>query len=87
MIGIQSWRDGKGRRGDFRESACALVDLEHGDIVMGGIEDEDKPTPAVDSDQATSNRSLRGDPGTALRAPVWLALLNPVMTEEVGVVG
>ena len=54
---------------------------------MGGIEDEDKPTPAVDSDQATSNRSLRGDPGTALRAPVWLALLNPVMTEEVGVVG
>jgi len=54
---------------------------------MGGIEDEDKPTPAVDSDEATFKSLVKGDPGTVLRAPVWLALLNPVMTEEVGVVG
>jgi len=54
---------------------------------MSGIEDEDKPTPAVYSDQAAFKSLVKGDPGTALRAPVWLALLNPVMTDEVGVVG
>jgi len=60
VIGIHSWRDGKGRRGDFRESACALVDLEHRDIVMSGIEDEDKPTPAVYSDQAAFKSLVKG---------------------------
>jgi hypothetical protein len=31
-----------------------------------------------------SRRSLKGEPGTRLRAPVWLALLNPETREEVG---
>jgi len=45
---------------DFRESACALVDLEHRDIVMSGIEDEDKPTLAVDSDEPPSRSLVKG---------------------------